>query len=162
MYWKDTAEDDGDSTRQRQKRNTRHRSSHSSGWIRDDGELKPSRFLTPARKRLRVPAVIFSLIAKWKSPLHPLFIGVCSFSYPKNWGTSKNFTRQKLGKFIAFLRERLIRMTIINHIFRIEFSFLLKQPTFNPFKSSWFSWFLTLNYFSCINRVAWKISNQRR
>ena len=30
----------------------------------DDGELKLSRFLTPARKRLRVPAVNFSLIAK--------------------------------------------------------------------------------------------------
>ena len=35
------------------------------------------------------PGRDFSLVAKRKMTLHPLSTGVCSFSCPKNWGTSK-------------------------------------------------------------------------
>ena len=41
------------------------------------------------RKRPSVPADGFSLMEKWKSPLHPLSEGAWRFSYQKNWGTSK-------------------------------------------------------------------------
>jgi hypothetical protein len=40
------------------------------------------------RKRPSVPADGFSLMEKWKSPLHPLSEGAWRFSYQKNWGTS--------------------------------------------------------------------------
>ena len=40
------------------------------------------------RKRPSVPADGFSLMEKWKSPLHHLSEGAWRFSCPKNWGTS--------------------------------------------------------------------------
>ena len=40
-------------------------------------------------ERPGVPVVGFSLDAKWKSPLHPLFAGARRFSCLKKWGTSK-------------------------------------------------------------------------
>lgn len=42
------------------------------------------------RKRPSVPADGFSLMEKWKSPLHPLSEGAWRFSYQKNWGTSNH------------------------------------------------------------------------
>ena len=47
------------------------------------------------RKRPSVPADGFSLMEKWKSPLHPLSEGAWRFSYQKNWGTSKDFGKLK-------------------------------------------------------------------
>ena len=42
------------------------------------------------RKRPSVPADGFSLMEKWKSPLHPLSEGAWRFSYQKNWETSNS------------------------------------------------------------------------
>ena len=41
-------------------------------------------------ERPGVPVVGFSLDAKWKSPLHPLFAGTRRFSCLKKWGTSNS------------------------------------------------------------------------
>ena len=51
------------------------------------------------RKRPSVPADGFSLMEKWKSPLHPLSEGAWRFSYQKNWGTSNG----QVGTRIDFL-----------------------------------------------------------
>lgn len=45
------------------------------------------------RERLRAPIAGFSLNAKRKSPLRPLFSGARRFSCLKNWGTSKTHQR---------------------------------------------------------------------
>ena len=50
------------------------------------------------RKRPSVPADGFSLMEKWKSPLHPLSEGAWRFSYQKNWGTSKNLGNRSFAR----------------------------------------------------------------
>ena len=51
------------------------------------------------QKRAGVPADGFSLMEKWKSPLHPLSEGAWRFSYQKNWGTSNPFTSPVFGQW---------------------------------------------------------------
>ena len=53
------------------------------------------------RKRPSVPADGFSLMEKWKSPLHPLSEGAWRFSYQKNWGTSNKPPTAKMAALHA-------------------------------------------------------------
>ena len=52
---------------------------------------RSGQFLRLGMERLSAPVVEFSLNAKRKSPLHPLFSGARRFSCLKKWGTSKCF-----------------------------------------------------------------------